>query len=143
MKMLNTLLFVFLTSLASFQVHAQVLIEVFTDGPTDLDINTGMNVIHYDLSEPQRIKQERAPKFPPDIDAAKRQAQVWFDSPAGLAYQAEMKRAYRGQQLLVSYRLLKTPAIVFDSGKYVVYGTTDINKAGQLYLDRLRQEGAK
>lgn len=136
MKKLNSIFGILLLVIGS-SVHAQNMIEVFTDEP--VDFSQLSSITHYDLSEPDRVRRTMSLKLPPNEEEATRIAQAWFNSPAGLAYQKAMMKAYKGKQKLIAYQLLKTPAIVFDAGKYVVYGTTDLSQAIYIYQQKVKE----
>lgn len=123
--------------------RADVLVEVFTEGEWQVPALPGLRIVHHDLLAPDYVRRDRAPTFSANADEAEKAAVVWFASPAGQKYQLDMRNAYRGQEMLVAYRLQKTPAIVFDAGKYVVYGSTDVITAAQLYRKRVAQEAAE
>lgn len=119
-------------------IFAQERMEVFTESPIQLDSVPGISVIHYDLSEPARIKKQSAPKLPSDEKIALAQAKAFFKTAEGNSYKAAMREAYRGKQKMMQYQLTKIPAIVFDEGKYVIYGSTDVAQAAILYRKHIQ-----
>lgn len=119
--------------------HAQTFIEVFTNLPALIDVPTDVTTVHYDLSEVSRLKQTGLPKLPPDQDQAMKIAKAFFATPEGEALKSKMRAAMRGQQKMMKYQIKKIPAIVFDEGKYVVYGSTDVFDARRLYLAHLKE----
>jgi len=91
----------------------------------------GYNIEVFDLSEPERIV-DQIPMFsndPKNPSIAMGQANAYFATTEGERIKAKLADAYRGHQLIVSYGVQKLPAVVFERGKFVVYGTTDIRKA--------------
>lgn len=122
---------------AASSSQAQTLIEVFTDLPALIDAPTDVKTVHYDLSEVTRLKQTGLPKLPPNQEQAMKMAKAFFATPEGEAFKSEMRAAMRGQQMMMKYQIKKVPAIVFDEGKYVVYGSTDVFDARRLYLAHL------
>jgi integrating conjugative element protein (TIGR03757 family) len=128
------------TALLALPVFAQETIEVFTELPVQIDALSGVEVIHYDLSEPDRIKSKLNLKLPPDEEIAKAKAKQFFQTPEGKAYQVAMRDAYRGRQKMMQYQLSKIPAIVFDDGKYVIYGTTDVAHSARLYRQHIQNK---
>lgn len=138
MKKLINALFICVLSMPGY---AEVAIEVFTDGP--LDISNYPSIKHYDLTEPQQVRQRMAPRLPANPEEATRLATIWFQSPAGLAYQQAMAKAYIGQKLVMQYKLEKIPAIVFSRGEKVVYGITDIERAISIYNESLSEGAAQ
>lgn len=140
MHKVNHLFYLPLLLSITISVHAQTLIEVFTDAPTQLGNLPGTEVIHYDLSAPQKIKEKYLPALPGDIERAKQIMKDYLTSPQGKEFQVAIREAYRGHEKMVRYQLEKIPAVVFDEGKYAVYGITDISKAVMLYKAHLSQE---
>ncbi|PUA30392.1 MAG: integrating conjugative element protein [Cellvibrio sp. 79] len=122
--------------------HAQTQIEVFTDTPTALGNVSGIEVIHYDLSIPERIKEKYLPALPGDIDRAKKIMKTYLASVQGMEFQKAIREAYRGHEKMVQYQLEKIPAVVFNQGQYVVYGITDIQRALALYKSHRNLEEA-
>lgn len=118
--------------LICLQANAQTKIEIFADGPVALARVADTNVTVFDLSLPARL-DESAPDFPADPALAEIQAKAWLASPAGKQHIANLKEAYRGQQQLMAYDIRKVPAIVFESGRYVIYGTLDLAVAVRDY----------
>lgn len=117
------------------QLHAQDarVIEVFTDEPAFVDRLAGATVVHYDLSELDRLKKTGLPRLPANESQAKEMAIAFFASPEGAKFKEDIKGAMRGHQKMMRYSLQKIPAVVFDQGKYVVYGTNDVAEAARLY----------
>lgn len=120
------------------QSQAQTAIEVFTDLPVFIQSlpDSGVEIVHYDLSEMDRLKRTALPKLPPRQEEAMRIATTFFQSAEGEAFKREMQIAGRAHQKFFQYQLKKLPAVVFDQGAYVVYGTTDIATARQAYVQR-------
>jgi len=138
MKYIDKSLAVLLICLTSGVTNAEVAlssnrIEVFTDQPVLVDFIAGAEVVHYDLSAPDRLKRSSLPSFTPDRELAIQQARVFFESPEGEDFKREMKAALRGKQKMIHYQLKKIPAIVFANGQYVVYGSLDLADAIQRY----------
>lgn len=130
---MNKLIIVALLLACCAAVHAQVRVELFVDAPVRLLPIPGVDVAVFDLSAPERAKREYSPAFSPDITIARQQAEQFFKTPNGIAYVNRLKDANHGKILSLQYGLKKIPAIVFDEGRYAVYGTTDIAKAVVLY----------
>lgn len=123
-------------------VNAQTQIEIFSDAAIPAENISGVEVIYYDLSEPEKVKAKYLPVLPSDVERATQIFQSFLVSAEGVEFQQVMKEAYRGHQKMVSYQLEKIPAVVFDQGQYVVYGITDVNKARALYKTHRNQEAA-
>lgn len=137
----NTLLLfsLLLLSCISNSGFAQTQIEVFTDVPVQLGHIPGIEVIHYDLSDPEKVKKRFLPALPPDVDRATQILNTFLASAEGAEFKKAIREAYRGHEKMVGYQLEKIPAVVFEQGKYVVYGITDISKAAALYRAHLNQ----
>lgn len=130
-------------SVVAFQAaQAQTQIEIFSDVALPVENVSDVNLIYYDLSEPERVKTKYLPVLPPDVDRATQIMKEYLTSAEGLEFQKVIKEAYRGHQKMVAYQLEKIPAVVFDQGQYVVYGITDVNKARALYKTHRSQEAA-
>lgn len=131
MKPANRLLL--LLSLMANVALAQPRIEVFTQNLASINTVPEFDIIHYDLSEPDRIKKQLAPVLPANESIALDRAKVFLKSEAGKQYMKAMRDAYRGRQKMLQYQLAKLPAIVFEEGRYVIYGSTDVVQALTLY----------
>lgn len=118
---------------------AQTVVEVFADAPMALPTIPDTRITLFDLSAPERVQRSLAPKLSPNPQDAQRAAQAFLNSAQGQDFKQQMREAYRGKVLMMEYGLTRIPAIVFDSGKYVVYGTTDIAESVRLY-DHYRKE---
>ena len=112
---------------------AQAKIEVFTDSPATINTVSGVNIIHFDLSESERLKSRALPALPNDEARAMKIIKAFFVSPEGEAFKNDMVIATLGQQKMIRYGLKKIPAVVFDDGRYVIYGTTDVAESMRLY----------
>jgi integrating conjugative element protein (TIGR03757 family) len=145
MKFMNKCSVFVAALIITYNTQAQTAIELFTDAPTLIAPISGsrVEIVHYDLSEVDRLKRTSLPVLPPNKDEAMRIATAFFNSPEGEAFKREMMVAGRGQKKLFEYQLKKIPAVVFDHGKYVVYGTTDVATARQMYLLRSSQGAPK
>lgn len=127
-------------TLIATPVFAQERIEVFTEASTQVDTLAGVDVIHYDLSAPARVKKQLAPKLPADEKVALAQAKAFFETAEGKSYKIAMRDAYRGKQKMMQYQLSKLPAVVFEGGTYVIYGTTDVAQAVRLYRQHIQDK---
>lgn len=108
-------------------------IEVFSEGALDLPRLPYTKITHYDLTEPDQVKRQLPKLNAKDEQTAATQARGWIESPAGQAFTKRMRSAYDGHMKAMQYALKKTPAIVFDQGEYVVYGSTNVRRALLLY----------
>lgn len=108
-------------------------IEVFTEGALEIPRLPYTRIEHYDLTQPDQVQRELPALRAKDERSATTEARRWIESSAGQAFAKRMRSAYDGHVKAMHYGLEKTPAIVFDRGKYVVYGSTNIRRALLLY----------
>ncbi len=117
-----TLLFSVLSS-----INASALtIEVFTHNPKSVAQVSGHKLIVHDLSAPEKLK---TPTFSASPKRAEKEALAWLKSSAGQRHVSALRDAHSGQIKAIKYGLKKIPAVVFESGKYAVYGTTNVRSA--------------
>lgn len=131
------LLMIVLMRLMVLPVHAQTLIEVFSDRPVSVANIPGATVTVYDLSRAVSLESE-LPALPSDPVLAKQKAKDWIQSEAGQAHLSRVKSAYRGHEQMIVYGVQKIPAVVFEKGKYVVYGTLDVALAVRDFDDYMK-----
>jgi integrating conjugative element protein (TIGR03757 family) len=124
----------FFTSLA----NADTPVEVFVDSPVQFKHIPGIEIVMYDLSLPEQVNARFLPEFPGDPVRAEQLARDFFASSKGKEYQAAFKSAYVGQLKVAKYQLKKIPAVVFDAGRYVVYGTENPVLAHSLYIEHIQ-----
>jgi integrating conjugative element protein (TIGR03757 family) len=122
------LAFVLVALLGAPGAVAQTTIEIFSDSPLMAPTMSNAVVRVFDLSHVAAVKKN-LPRFSPDQALATVQAKAWLDSPAGKAHKDDVKAAYAGHAKMIQYGLQKIPAIVFEQGKFVIYGTTDLHQA--------------
>ena len=128
-----------ITAMAALPALAQAAeIEVFTQRPLPASSVRvpGHTVVVHDLSEPQRL-QDQLPSFAGTPQEAARQAQQWAERHAQ-DFAKRLQVAYQGHTKAMEYQITKLPAITFESGRYVVYGTTDLRRALQDYQQFLK-----
>ena len=132
MTMYRSLLAVFLVYMSP-TVDAQVFVDVFHWGEITSEVRLPGTTIHlHNLNAPNEINR-KLPRFAGTPVQAEKAAGTWVQSDEGKAFTEALRVAYDGHMLARKYQLQKAPAIVFDSGKYVVYGSTDIRHALLLY----------
>jgi len=121
-----------------FSAGAQaVTIEVFTHHPKSVAQVSGHRVVVHDLSAPDKFQ---SPTFSASPARAEKEALAWLKSSAGQRHINNMKAAHQGQVKAIKYGLKKTPAVVFEGGQYVVYGTTNVRQAlGDYYKEGTRR----
>ena len=103
-------------------------IEVFADGMVDVPKLNGVQIIAYDLNEITEINR------PVRFNGASREQSMlmlkqWLASPDYQAYSKQRKIVIMPLNLMAKYGVSKVPAIVFNSGEFAVYGTTDVIKS--------------
>lgn len=119
------------------------IIEVFTEYPMDHTYRIPKTKItFYNLNQPTQA-EKLLPTFSNNPKTAEQQFQQWKNSANGQAMMRQMKDSYTPFLKAASYGLTRTPAIVFDEGKYVIYGTTNVGHAVQDYDDYIKQGGRK
>jgi integrating conjugative element protein (TIGR03757 family) len=128
-----------LSVLLALNVQATT-IELFVDQPITLPPNFTVKV--HDLSAPERLAQQYLPKLPPDPEQAKQLAIEFLASNKGREYQSLLKEAHQHKTYLMRYNIQKIPAIVFDEGVAVIYGSTDIEQGLEIYREFLKKSEA-
>lgn len=92
----------------------------------------GVPIDIFDLSAPRRIEKALSAGLPANEAAALAIARQRLEGQgSGLA--APLQAAYEGHARALSYGLTRYPAIVFDRGRAVVYGTADLGEALRYY----------
>lgn len=114
-------------------VEASVSIEVFTHYADRVAKVPGYSIQVHDLSAPKKIA---TPKFSANETVARREAVAWLKSQAGQQHIQNVRQAHSGHTKAMKYQLKKIPAVVFNNGTHVVYGTTDVRKALQDYYQK-------
>lgn len=95
----------------------------------------GIEVKTYNLDDGKRLTATLANGLPPDQEQAKAALERRFKEQGMEAVQKHFTQAFQGQILGVQYGISRYPAIVFDQGRAVVYGVTDLNRAVAIYRD--------
>jgi integrating conjugative element protein (TIGR03757 family) len=126
-----------LFSLNGYAEIAVTKVEVFVEHPLAVIGIPNTDITVFDLSRKDAVKAT-APHFPPNPETAQTMAKAWLESPEGKAFVLNLKAAYAGHSKMIAYEVLKVPAIVFDKGKYVIYGTTDVMQAVRDYDDYIK-----
>jgi len=83
----------------------------------------------YDLDAPRRLKATFGKNLPANPAAAERLVRQRLADMGDAA----LGQAYLGLIQALNYKLDRLPAVVFDEGVAVVYGTTDWEKALAVY----------
>lgn len=135
---LRMLCVLFMSLLITAESCAQTVIEMFVDQPVAIPSIPNTNVVVYDLSKVHRL-ESNLPRFAADPATSKTLAKKWIASDVGQAHIRSLQDAYRGHEQMVKYSLQKIPAIIFEQGKYAIYGTTDLSLAVREYDAFLKQ----
>ena len=127
MKVFSAIMALLLTSRVA--TAEPMSVEIFADGEVLTPLITNMKIIAYDLDEITYMRQN-APTFNRgSVEASKEAAHQWLNSKDYQSYKQQVMRVQYPLTLISKYQLSKIPAIVFDKGKYVIYGTTDVELA--------------
>lgn len=102
-------------------------IEIFTDSTAFRPVGAGRFPV-YDLSAPRRWEAGLGRGLPASPAAAAALAKSRI-----AASQDALRAAFAGQAKAADYGITKVPAVVFDRGAAVVYGSTDVGAALALY----------
>lgn len=132
------LVLVLLVGIFAHVARAESVVEIFVGRPTSIKPLSGIETIIYDLSLPEQVNAQYLPELPGDPAVAEKMAREFFASEKGKQFKDALKIAYRGQLTVARYQLKKIPAIVFEHGRYVVYGLTDLTRAHALYLNAIQ-----
>jgi integrating conjugative element protein (TIGR03757 family) len=112
-------------------------IDIFVAQPLVVASIPNTHITVFDLSRREML-EAKSPEFPPEPLLAEKMAKTWLASEEGKKYLHELQAAYVGHSKMIAYGVLKIPAIVFDKGKFVIYGTTDVSEAVREYDDYIR-----
>jgi integrating conjugative element protein (TIGR03757 family) len=130
-----------LGAILSVQVHATT-IELFVDQPVFVESHPGISIKVHDLSAPERLSSEYLPELPADPEKAKPMAMAFLASEKGKEFQSRLKDAHEHKTYLMRYGIQKIPAMVFDEGVAVIYGSTDIEQGLDIYREFLKKREA-
>lgn len=100
-------------------------------GLDGLRTRTGIDVQVYDLSAPIDVEAELAAGLPAEREAA---AQVARSRLADPQFQARLRSAYQGHLRALQFQITRYPAVLFEDGRAVIYGVTDLPEALTAYL---------
>lgn len=116
---------IFIILSMSPMAFGQPLIELFSDKSVATPSIPGVAIMVFDLSRVEELRKS-TPHFSVDSRRAEMQAIAWLGSPEGKQHIDSLQAAYTGHVKMMTYDIQKIPAIVFDQGKFVIYGTSDI-----------------
>lgn len=114
------------------------LIEVIiSDADTVLGqanlLQQGFDVKVYNLDAPKQLFATFSQNLPANQVAAKRALEQRIQQYGRQALQQPLVAAYQGLSLSIQYQISRYPAVVFDQGRAVIYGVTDLEQALGLY----------
>jgi integrating conjugative element protein (TIGR03757 family) len=109
-------------------------IDIFTESPVKKRVTyiPNTHIAYFDFEAPLRVSK-KIPVFANNEQKAYQQFQQWKNNAESKKILAELKDSYNAQLRALKYKITKTPAIVFDQGKYVIYGSTDVGRAVRDY----------
>ncbi len=123
--------------------NSVTMIEVFSEIPINHTWRIpNTNITVYDFDQPNRA-EKLLPTLSNNQQHAERQFEQWKTSAQGKAAMERMKASYTPYLKAARYGITKIPAIVFDQGKYVIYGTIDVHDAILEYDHYQRTRGQK
>ncbi|WP_404360463.1 TIGR03757 family integrating conjugative element protein [Methylotuvimicrobium sp. KM1] len=109
--------------------------DAFSLTGVDALAGQGIEVKIYNLDDAERLTANLAIGLPPDQEQAKAALERRFKEQGMEAVQKHFMQAFQGRIVGVQYGISRYPAIVFDHGRAVVYGVTDLNRAVAIYRE--------
>jgi len=133
-------LFLVLLLISSVSNANGLIVEAFYDRETRL-INVHLaervsSLKTYDLSAPDQFKKKLSKGLSSDPTIAQRQAKERIEALGG-ELQSHLITAYEGSLKAMQYKINKLPAVVFNNGQQVIYGESDVNKAINIYHEKV------
>ncbi len=110
------------------------LIEVFVSQPLDIHSSDNPNVKIYDIKDADRLLDE----INNTIHLASASEAEEIAKHFILSHQQVLMNDYYGEMLANQYNLTAYPAIVFDHGRTIFYGKTNIDNLLQKYQGGFR-----
>ncbi|MBD9357331.1 TIGR03757 family integrating conjugative element protein [Methylomonas albis] len=89
----------------------------------------GYDVKLYNLDAPKQLFASLSQNLPAKPEAAKRMLEQRMQQHGRQALQQQLVTAYQGLSVAIQYQIDRYPAVVFDRGKAVIYGVTDLQQA--------------
>lgn len=96
-------------------------------------IQRGYKVKLYNLDAPKHLIASLSQNLPANQTAAKRTLEQRLQQHGQQALQQQLMTAYQGLSLAMQYQIDGYPAVLFDQGRAVIYGVTDLEQAVHLY----------
>lgn len=95
--------------------------------------NQGISLSLYNLNSPDNLLAQFDQGLPSKLDQAKQVILARFQNIGHEKLKQQFMTAYQGVIKATEYGLDRYPAIIFDQGKAVVYGITDLKAALRRY----------
>lgn len=89
----------------------------------------GYDVKLYNLDAPKHLIASLSQNLPVNPEAAKRTLEQRMQQYGRQALQQQLMAEYQGLSVAIQYQIDRYPAVLFDRGKAVVYGVTDLQQA--------------
>lgn len=96
-------------------------------------IQQGYVVKSYNLEAPKQLFATLSQNLPANQAAAKHILEQRMQQHGRHALQQQLVSAYQGLSLAMQYQIDRYPAVLFDQGRAVIYGVTDLEQALSLY----------
>lgn len=96
-------------------------------------LQQGYDVKLYNLDAPKQLLSSLSQHLPANQTAAKRTLEQRLQQHGRQALQQQLITAYQGLSLAMQYQIDRYPAVLFDQGRAVIYGVTDLEQAVNLY----------
>lgn len=93
----------------------------------------GYDVKLYNLDAPKQLFADLSQNLPANPEAAKRTLEQRMQQHGRQALQQQLIAAYQGLSVAIQYQVDRYPAVLFDQGRAVIYGVTDLQQALDLY----------
>lgn len=116
-------------------------VHIFADGPVRVPHMPSLEIFSYDLSEASYHKENPLVIPMDSVEQAQRIASDIQNTAEYQAYMDTVKQAYFPYKILGELGISRIPAIVFNRGTHVVYGTTDIGLAIENYYEFIQRQG--
>lgn len=116
-------------------------VHVFSDDPVRVPHLPSIEITVYDLSEASYHKKNPLVIPARTVEEAQSIAKRIEGSPQYQQHIETIKQAYKPYQIMGEIGISRLPAIVFNKGTHVIYGTTDIAVAIDDYYAFIRKAG--
>lgn len=99
----------------------------------------GIEVKTYNLDDGKRLTANLAIGLPPNQEQAKAALEQRFKQQGMEVVKNQFMQAFQARITGLRYEISRYPAIVFDRGRAVVYGVTDLIRALEIYREWRRK----